>query len=131
MMKFRILNSMLLFLCFMSSSAWSQVQLKDASEIQGVWFLEEVAMSLKAPRVEEKRTWEFRADGKLITSGPNRYFKGTDDTQTFDYKVVNGKIIADNPGRPGKTLDYVVYEKSDNAMILQGGLEGFYFFKKK
>jgi hypothetical protein len=111
-------------------SAFAAVPLKDNSEIVGVWLLESVALGLDKPRITENRTWEFRADGTIVTSGFNRHF-GRDDTQTVKYEVADGKIKAENPGRPGKTLDYVVHEKSGDTMILQGGLEGFYFFKKK
>lgn len=106
------------------------VPLKDRSEIQGQWLLEAVAPGLEKTKIPENRTWDFRGDGTLVTSGFNRHFGG-DDTQQFKYDVVDGIIKADNPGRPGKTLDYKVYEKSGDRMILQGGLEGFYFFRKK
>ena len=108
----------------------AEVKLNGNSEIVGQWLLESVAPSLDKAKVAENRTWEFRADGVLVTSGYNRHFS-RDDTQEFKYQVVDGKIKADNPGRPGKTLDYSVYEKTSDSMILQGGLEGFYFFKKK
>lgn len=114
----------------LASSAWAEVPLKDNSEIVGTWMLESVAPGLSKQKIPENRIWEFRADGTLVTSGFNRHF-GRDDTQSFKYQVADGKIKSDNPGRPGKTLDYVVYEKSGDTMILQGGLEGFYFFKKK
>ncbi|QSA99009.1 hypothetical protein JWZ97_03725 [Methylococcus sp. EFPC2] len=113
-----------------AASAWAEVPLKDNSEIVGSWVLESVAPGLNKPKIPENRTWEFRADGTVVTSGFNRHFN-RDDTQTTKYQVTDGKIKTDNPGRPGKTLDYTVYEKSGDTLILQGGLEGFYFFKKK
>jgi hypothetical protein len=112
------------------ASAWAEVALQDSSEIVGSWLLESVAPGLAKPKIPENRTWEFRADGVVITSGFNRHF-GRNDTQQFKYSIVNGKIKADDPGRPGKSLEYAVYEKSGDAMILKGGMEGFYFFKKK
>lgn len=121
------LGAALLLLC---GSAWAEVQLKDRSEIQGPWVLEAVAPGLEKTKILENRTWDFRADGTLVTSGFNRHFGG-EDTQQFKYDVVGGIIKADNPGRPGKTLDYKVYDKTGDRMILQGGLEGFYFFRKK
>ncbi len=114
----------------LSASAWAEVPLKDNTEILGQWVLESVAPSLSKPKIQENRTWEFRADGVVVTSGFNRHF-GRDDTQQFKYSVVDGKIKAEDPGRPGKTLDYTVYEKSGDSLILKGGIEGFYFFKKK
>jgi len=119
---------MLLFL--ISFSAGAQVLLKDISDIAGVWILESVAPGLDKPRIEENRTWEFRSDGTLTTSGFNRHFN-REDEQHFTFKVADGIIKADNPGRPGRTTDYKVYERTEGSMILQGGLEGFYFFKKK
>jgi hypothetical protein len=107
-----------------------EVALKDNSELLGSWVLEFVAPGFEKPKIAENRVWEFRADGTVVTSGFNRHF-GKDDSQTFKYQVVDGKIMADNPGRPGKLLEYKVYEKSGSDLILQGGLEGFYFFKRK
>lgn len=111
-------------------SAWADVALKDNSEIVGKWLLESVAPGLEKPKIPENRTWEFRADGTLVTSGFNRHLGG-EDTRQFKYEVADGKIKAENPGRPGKTLDYTVYQKTGDTLILQGGVEGFYFFKKK
>ena len=111
-------------------SAWAEVQLQNNSEILGKWLLESVAPGLDKQKIQENRTWEFRADGVVVTSGFNRHFK-RDDSQQFKYSVVDGKIKAEDPGRPGKTLDYSVYEKAGDTMILKGGMEGFYFFKKK
>jgi len=131
-MRFQIMRAIgLIFL--LSVFTWmarAEVVIKDNSEILGQWLLESVAPGLEKPKIPENRTWDFRADGTIVTSGFNRHFGG-EDTQQFKYEVVNGKIQAEFPGRPGKTLDYKVYEKSGDTMILQGGLEGFYFFKKK
>lgn len=117
-------------LSVLGSNAWAEVQLKDSSEIQGQWVLESVAPGLEKPKIAENRIWDFRADGTVVTSGFNRHFGG-EDTQQFKYEIVDGKIKAENPGRPGKSLDYKVFEKSGDRMTLQGGLEGFYFFRKK
>ncbi len=108
----------------------ASVQLKDASPILGAWTLVEVAPRLTGPRIPENRTWEFKPDGTLITSGYNRHFK-TEDRQAFHYEVKDGMIVTDVPGRKDKQLIYRVYDLKDNALILQGGVEGFYFFKRK
>jgi hypothetical protein len=110
--------------------AWAEVSLKDNTEILGKWLLESVAPGLEKPKIQENRTWEFRADGVVVTSGYNRHFK-RDDSQQFNYTVTDGKIKAEDTGRPGKYLEYAIYEKSGDSMILKGGMEGFYFFKKK
>lgn len=112
-----------------SFAAQAEIPLKDGSEIAGTWKLVSVAASLTKPRIEENRTWEFRTDGTIITSGYNRHFK-TEDRHEWKYKIVDGKIAADDPGRPGKTIDYAVYELKGDELILKGGIEGFYFFKK-
>ena len=112
------------------NAVWAEVALKDTKEIIGKWMLVSVAPGIDKPKIEENRTWEFRADGVVVTSGFNRHFK-TDDTREFKYIVADGKLKLEEPGRPGKTSDYAVYEKNGDSMVLKGGLEGFYFFKKK
>jgi hypothetical protein len=112
------------------SIASAELVLKDKSEITGTWKLESVAAGLDKPKIEENRIWEFRQDGVIITSGFNRHFK-TNDRHEWTFNVVNGKIVADDPGRPGRTIDYAVYKMEGNELILKGGLEGFYFFKKQ
>lgn len=114
----------------LSSAAWADIPLKDGSEIAGTWKLESVAAGLNKPRIEENRTWEFRRDGVIVTSGFNRHFN-TQDRHEWTYKIVDGKISADDPGRPGKTIDYSVYKLEGDELILKGGIEGFYFFKKQ
>lgn len=112
------------------ASAWADMPLKDKAEIVGKWTLEAVAPGVGKPKIEENRTWEFRADGVVVTSGFNRHLK-QDDTRNFKYEVVDGKIKAEDPGRPGRTVEYSVYEKTGDTMVLKGGIEGLYFFKKK
>jgi hypothetical protein len=120
----------LLGLLAFTSVASAEVALKDISEIAGTWKLESVSASLEKPRIPENRIWEFRPDGVIVTSGFNRHFNRNDSFQ-FTYKVANGKIITDDPGRAGKTIDYAVYKKEGDELILKGGLEGYYFFKKQ
>ena len=131
-MKARIIRSVAGCLALVASVApvLADVAIRDASEIAGSWKLESVSPSLDKPRVEENRVWEFGTNGTIVTSGYNRHFK-TDDRHEWTYRVTNGKIITDDPGRPGKTIDYSVYKLEGNELILKGGLEGFYFFKKQ
>lgn len=119
-----------LALLAIASSSMAEVLIKDPNELVGKWKLESVAPGINKARISENRTWEFRTDGTIVTSGHNRILGG-EDRYEWKYKIVDGKIIADDPGRPGKTMDYVVHEKGGDAMILKGGLEGFYFFKKQ
>ena len=122
----------LIFLGFVGviSFARADIALQNANEIAGTWVLESVAAGIDKARIDENRTWEFRTDGKIITSGYNRHFK-TQDRHEWTYNILNGKIITDDPGRPGNTIDYSVYKKEGNELILKGGLEGYYFFHKQ
>lgn len=131
-MRNSVKNALLGMLCMAGSVslAWAEVELKDVSEIAGTWKLESVAAALNKPKIEENRIWEFRTDGLIVTSGYNRHFK-TNDRHEWKFNLVNGKIVADDPGRPGRTIDYSVYKMEGNELILKGGLEGFYFFKKQ
>ena len=113
-----------------TAGASAEVALKEYGDIAGTWKLESVAAGLDKAQIPENRIWEFRTDGKIITSGYNRHFK-TEDRHEWSYQILNGKIVTDDPGRPGKTIDYAVYKKEGNELILKGGLEGFYFFKKQ
>ncbi len=113
-----------------TAGARADIALKNVSEIAGTWKLESVAAGLDKPKIDENRLWEFRGDGIIVTSGYNRHFK-TNDRHEWSFKIENGKIVADDPGRPGKTIDYSVYKMEGNELILKGGLEGFYFFKKQ
>jgi len=113
-----------------AGSAVAEVFLKDMNEIVGTWQLETVGISLKGPHIDENRTWEFRPDGVIVTSGYNRHLHMNDEHH-WNYQILNGKIAAEDPGRPGRTIDYAVHEKTADSMILKGGIEGYYFFKKR
>ena len=131
-MKFSFKCLILSFFVLMGCTAGARadVALKNVSEIAGTWKLDSVAAGLDKPKIDENRLWEFRGDGIIVTSGYNRHFK-TNDRHEWSFKIENGKIVADDPGRPGKTIDYSVYKMEGNELILKGGLEGFYFFKKQ
>lgn len=115
---------------FAMGTAQAEIKLNDISEVAGSWLLESVAPGLTKPKVPENRTWDFKADGTLVVTGFNRHFN-RDDEQKFNYKVVNGGLQFMTLGGGSKPQEYKVYEKTGDSMILQGGLEGFYFFKKK
>lgn len=127
-MRIRLVGTLALLAA--AGNGWAEVALTDVSELTGKWKLESVAPGINKARISEDRIWEFRADGTIVTSGHNRILGG-DDRYEWKYKIVDGKIVADDPGRPGRTIDYAVYEKNADSMILKGGLEGFYFFKKQ
>jgi len=117
------------FTVMANTAAWAEILLKDSSEIAGTWHLESVALGIDKPKIVENRTWEFRTDGVIVTSGYNKHL-GMEDRHEWKYQIVGGKIVSENPGRPGKPIEYMVYEKTADTMILKGGIEGFYFFKK-
>ena len=117
-------------LALFMTNAYAEALVKDVSELFGTWKLESVAPGINKPRIDEDRTWEFRPDGVIVTSGFNRILK-SNDRYEWKYRLSDDKIVAEDPGRPGKPIDYTIYEKSGNSMILKGGLEGFYFFSKK
>ena len=108
----------------------AEVKLADAGDVVGAWLLESVAPGLTKPKVDENRTWLFKSDGTLTVTGFNRHFN-RDDEQKFNFEVVNGGLKIMTLGGGSKPTEYKVYEKTEASMILQGGLEGFYFFKKK
>ncbi len=107
----------------------TQVRLEDAKPLLGKWILEAVAPSLRGAKIPENREWEFRPDGKIVTRGWNRHFRRY-DRQEFPYRVEDGKIITQIPGRKSG-LVYEIYELKGDSMILKGGMEGYYFFKRK
>lgn len=127
--RFSLLAASVALACS-AADALAEISLKDKSEIVGSWLLESVSSAIDKYKTPENRTWEFKADGTLVSSGYNRVIK-VDDRMTFTYRVENGKIVLIDPGRPNKPQTYEVYEKTDKNMILKGGSEGFYFFKKK
>lgn len=108
----------------------AEVLLSDTSELTGKWKLESVSPGINKAKIAEDRIWEFRPDGTIVTSGFNRILKANDRYE-WKYTLSEGKIMAEDPGRPGKPIAYVIYEKTGNSMILKGGLEGFYFFTKQ
>ncbi len=128
-MSRRISFGLICLSLFAAGSALAEVLLNDTKELIGKWKLEAVSPGINKAKIAEDRIWEFRPDGTIVTSGFNRILKANDRYE-WKYTLSDGKILAEDPGRPGKPIDYVIYEKSGNTMILKGGLEGYYFFKK-
>ena len=113
----------------MLNVANAEIKLNDSSEIVGSWLLESVAPGITKPKIPENRTWDFKPDGSLTVTGFNRHFQ-RDDKQKFSYQFVYVILKICLSGGGSRPTEYRVYEKNDSTMILQGGLEGFYFFKK-
>lgn len=119
-----------LFLLLSSAVVSAGEPLKDSKDVIGAWMLEAVARSVGKTKTEENRSWEFKPDGTLVTSGYNRVTK-VDDRMTFSYRVEDGKLVLIDPGRPNKPQILEVHERTDNTMTLTGGWEGVYFFRRK
>ena len=130
-LNYKLRLFLFLSICLLPLHGYAEtIKLKDKSEIVGTWILEAVAPSIKKTRIKENRVWEFRDDGIIAITGYNRKM-GANSSQNVQYQIKNGNILTPQVGRPGKYLTYRVYEKSDTQMILKGGIEGFYFFKRK
>lgn len=127
-MKTRAVAMFCLF--FSAALAWAGEPFKGAGDIVGVWELEATAQGLGKVRTDENRTWEFKADGALVTSGFNRVTK-KDDQMRFGYKVEGGKLLLIDPGRPNKPQILDVHERDKSSMTLTGGWEGVYYFRRK
>ena len=130
-MKEKKLNiGALLVMLFVACNAIAAVQIKDKSEIQGIWVIKATAPSLQRKKKPADQTWEFKGDGKVtIISRP--HWANSVIKQTTTYTIENNLIKIARPGRPGKFDRYQVYEKQGNNMVLKGGMEGFYFMVKK
>jgi hypothetical protein len=118
------------FLLLSSAVVSAGEPFKDNKDVVGVWVLEAVARGVGKTKTEENRTWEFKPDGALVTSGYNRVTK-IDDHMSFGYRVEDGKLVLIDPARPNKPQVLEVHERTDKTMTLTGGWEGVYFFRKK
>ena len=130
MIKFAARHLVLAFLLLNALSASSDTALKSADQIVGKWKLVQEAGRLDGPRRESDQSWEFRADGVLESIAQHNAIGGNKFKVSVNYRVENGKIISDYPGRPGRTIVYTVIKNSDNEMVLEGGTGGFLFFTK-
>jgi hypothetical protein len=126
MSGFRQIRAAVMAVLMMAGTAsWADMDLKDASEIEGTWILESTAARLDGKKVEEGAKWEFAKEGKLITTGKYEVAAaGAAVTMENKYEIKDGKISTDLGHL------YTVVEKTDAAMTLRGPF-GFYFFKKK
>ncbi|HLF98102.1 MAG TPA: hypothetical protein VI457_13240 [Methylococcaceae bacterium] len=119
-----------LFLLLSSAVVSAGEPFKDSKDVVGAWMLEAVSRGIGKIKTEENRSWEFKSDGTLVTSGYNRVTK-MDDRMTFGYRVEDGKLVLIDPGRPNKPQTLEVHERTDKTMTLTGGWEGVYFFRRK
>lgn len=119
----------ILFTLFFTNVNAEPVAIQDNTPILGRWKVVFTAPNLEKEKKPTTEKWEFKQDGTFILLAKDRRANSELQTKTR-YTVENGTIKVENPGRPGKFMVYRVHDKSDNNMILQGGLEGFYFLKK-
>lgn len=117
-----------LFVSILGAAAWpgalaGGVSVNDPAEIAGTWVLAATALRQDGERTEENSEWNFRKDGRLVTTGYN-YAADRVMTVEDSYKIIDGKIVT---GLGGK---YAVVEKSEKEMILKGPF-GFYFFTRQ
>lgn len=90
-------------------------------------------------------TWKFAADGSFELTAADHRASGT-ITSTSTYKIEDNLLKIAKIGRPGKYFTYTVKQSSfehkegdetfsvhleDDEMIIRGGMEGYYTFKKQ
>lgn len=129
-----ILASLSLFVAFAGAIAETSSQPKiDKSDLIGTWKLDYTSQQLRVSKDKYKRqanqTWEFRKDGTVVSRASDKRAKA-DFAVTPKYEITDGKILIDDPGRPGRKNTYTVIEKTADKMILKGSY-GYYFFKKE
>ncbi len=118
-------------LLFVYSTSFAEVLVKDSSAILGLWNLDGTAFAIDAPKRPGQQTWEFGRNGKLTLVATDSRVKGSSFEVIVKYEVKDGKIIADQAGRPGKTNTYTVTEKSANQMTLKEVTLGYFFLTKQ
>lgn len=114
----------------MASTAFADVPLKSADEIQGSWKLEYTKKSASAQETSKREdSWSFNAGKVTITHIPR---EGTYYDQTpVNYEVEGGKLKISILGRPDKFDVFSLVEKDDKTMTLKGKFGDVYFFNKK
>jgi hypothetical protein len=115
---------------FFAGAVAAEGKINDKSDIVGFWDLKATAPAIDEPKRNSKEHWEFREDGSFTLTSVEHRVNGKVESQS-KYEVVDGVIKIERPGRPGKYYIYEVYDKSATEMVLKGGLEGFYFLRKK
>ncbi|MGR8934599.1 MAG: hypothetical protein ACU837_09460 [Gammaproteobacteria bacterium] len=115
---------------FFSGGVVAEGKIIDKSDIVGTWEVTGTAPSLDEPKRKSTEEWEFAADGSFTLTSVEHRVNGRVESHS-KYTVSSDTIKIDRPGRPGKYYTYEVQDKSAAEMVLKGGLEGFYFLKKK
>lgn len=145
-----IKTSVLAFSLLVGSFAQAEETITDASYFVGTWKLiaarpkldqdtqagdkklKDTPFSYLAEGSKKKinETWKFSGDGSFeLTSDDHRASSTITTKSTFI--VENNTLKIGKVGRPGKFYNYKVHQRDGNDMILKGGMEGFYIFKKQ
>jgi len=123
--KKSIITSIIMTISFMGS-AWA------TNDIVGTWIVYATAPALEMGRKQTQEIWEFTPDGTYRLTATDSRIDATFAMSTESkYLIEQNTIKIEKPGRPGKYYLYKVHEQKGNEMVLQGGLEGFYFMRKK
>ncbi len=102
----------------------------DLTDIIGLWKVVATAPGIDRNRRKADQQWEFKKDGTYILTAKDHRVSSTTFSTKAKFLVENNVIKIERAGRPGKYILYRVYDKKGPELILQGGLEGFYFLKK-
>ncbi len=122
----------------------------DASTFVGTWKLITAGPKLKVePKKSDERLkktpysyltgsgnkkfneiWKFGQDGVFELTAKDHRASGTITTKST-YIFEDNMLKIAKVGRPGKFFTYKIHQKEGDDMILRGGMEGYYTFKKQ
>lgn len=112
-----------------SFAAYADVELKDASEIQGKWTVYAEASKLDGEKKDVNIVWNFGEGGVLQTIATDSLGRTNEMKIEVKYMVEDGVIKKEvSPGR-GKFESCKVVEKDASNMTLKCSFN--YFFLKK
>lgn len=121
---------MALAMLFFAGVAAAAGKINGKSDIVGKWVVEGTAPAIGEPKRKSTEEWEFNAEGEFTLVSVEHRVNGRVESHS-KYEVDGDTIKIERPGRPGKFYTYEVHDKSGLEMVLKGGLEGFYFLRKK
>lgn len=142
--------STLAFSLLISSLAQAEETITDPSYFVGTWKLitagPKLVVETKKSDVRLKETpydyllgsgnksfdetWVFGPDGKFTLTAKDHRASGM-ITSTSTYIIENNMLKIAKIGRPGKYFTYKVHKREGDELIIRGGMEGYYTFKKQ
>lgn len=122
--------SLMLGVLFFAGGVAAEGKIADKSDIVGSWEVTGTAPALDEPKRNSTEQWDFKEDGSFTLTSVEHRVNGRVESHST-YAIDHGNIKIERPGRPGKYFIYEVHDKSASEMVLKGGLEGFYFLRKK